>query len=656
VLGINTRKYHGLLVAALSPPVDRRVCLLKLDEEVNVGNSIYPLSANEFQDGVFPKGYMFLKGFSVSPFPKYIYVLDDVEVRKIIFMPYGKNAVITIYRILNKSDLNVKIRVFSLIDWRHFHSVTNRWRIPWEFVSKHESKGIDISFEDSHGTLAMRTTKGRYFPTGKWFEKVYLREEAKRGESCLNDSYQSGYFEIEVKAKENEKIAIIAVAERNETYTRRVLTELPANLYDIEALYERELRHHENLLTKFYESHRNILVNDWLNWIILATNMFIVRGLDPKQKSVIAGYYWFETWGRDTFISLPGLMLVTGRYVDAREVFLTFKERSRQGLIPNFLPDQAGQPAYNAVDATLWYVNAVLQYLKYTGDFKFVQEQLWETLITVVDKHEQGTAFNILLDGDGLLRHGSQLTWMDAAIDGQPVTPRAGKAVEVQALWYNTLKIMELLAGRFKEKDKTEKYAQMAEKAKRSFVDKFWNPKKNCLFDTITEDGADTSMRPNQIFAVALDFSMLNGTKCEKIVDVVHQELSTPYGLRTLARNDPRYVGIYAGDRRSRDKAYHNGAVWPWLLGPFITAFLKTKGHVEYRREYTLKNFLMPLFTTQIRNFGLGTLNEVFDDESPCVPRGCIAQSWSVAEPLRVYVEDVVYVRPKYENEVLQRL
>jgi predicted glycogen debranching enzyme len=498
------------------------------------------------------------------------------------------------------------------------------------------------------------TTNGHYVATGKWIEKMYYREEAKRGESCLDDCYQLGCFQIDVKAKENVKFAITAVADRNEDYAQKVLAEMPVTMYDIEALYERETKHHENLLTKFYEEHRGIQAKNWLNWIILATSMFTVKAINSKQNSVIAGYHWFGTWGRDTFISLPGLMLVTGRFENARQVFLTFKNQCKNGLIPNFFPDKTGQPAYNTVDATLWYVNAVLQYLKYTGDFRFVQEKLWETLKTTIENYARGTAFNIHVDSDGLLYHGSQLTWMDAAIDGQPTTPRAGKAVEVQALWYNALKIMELLANKFKEKDKAERYADMAEKTRKSFVEKFWNPEKNYLFDVISEHGEDDSLRPNQIIAVALDFTMLDNVKNEKIVDVVHQELLTPYGLRTLARNDPKYAGIYAGDRRSRDNAYHNGTVWPWLLGPFIPAFLKTKGSVDYRREYALKNFLLPLFTEQSLKAGLRTISEIFDGEPPHTPRGCIAQAWSVAEPFRTYVEEVMQIKPKHEREVLQ--
>jgi predicted glycogen debranching enzyme len=498
----------------------------------------------------------------------------------------------------------------------------------------------------------MKTTSGQYNAAGRWIEKVHYREEAVRGESCFDDYYQLGYFEVGVKANKNENFAIIAVADKNETDAVKALAEMPATIYDIEALQEREMKRREDLLAKFYEEHKSISINDWLNWIVLATDTFIVKGTDDVQKFVIAGYHWFETWGRDTFISLPGLMLVTGRFEDARKVFLTFKKHCKQGLIPNFIPNQLEQPAYNTVDATLWFMNAVLQYVKYTNDFKFVREQLWEALKTIIEDHVKGTAFNIHMDSDGLLSHGSQLTWIDATIDGQPINPRAGKAVEVQALWYNTLKTMELLANRFKEKSEAEKHLQMAEKAKENFVRKFWNAQKNCLFDVVTENGRDESLRPNQIIAVALDFTMLDDVKSEKIIDLVYHELLTRYGLRSLAKGDPRYIGIYAGDRRSRDKAYHNGTVWPWLLGPFTTAFLKTKGRTEFRSEYALKNFLLPLFTEQILKAGLGTISEIFDGDPPHTPRGCISQAWSIAEPLRAYVEDVMQVRPRYEKEV----
>jgi predicted glycogen debranching enzyme len=655
-LGINTRKYHGLLVAAFHPPGDRRVCLAKLDEEVSIGNDTYPLGANEFQNGVFPQGYRSLKEFSLSPFPKYVYSIGNVKVEKTIFMPSEKNAVVASYDILNKSDFDVRIRIFPLVNWRHFHSVTDRWKIPWEFVQGRDEKKLDISFDTPQSALLMKATNGHYSADGKWVERMYYREEALRGESCLDDCYRLGFFEVDVKAGKNGNFAIIAVGDKNELEARKVLAELPDTTYDLDALLKLETKRREDFLANFHGEHENVSSDDWLSWIILATDTFIVKGIDDVQKSVIAGYHWFEAWGRDAFISLPGLMLVTGRFEDARKVFLTFQKHFQQGLIPNFIPDQLAPPAYNSVDATLWFANAVLQYLKYTDDFGFVREQLWETLRATVENYAKGTVFNIRVNDDGLLSCDSQLTWMDAAVDGQPVTPRAGKPVEVQALWYNTLKIMELLAGRFKEIAEAEKYSLMAEKTMKSFVEKFWNSENGCLFDVVNDNGEDGSLRPNQIIAVALDFSMLDNSRNGKVVDLVNRELLTPYGLRTLARNDPKYVGVYSGDRRSRDEAYHNGTVWPWLQGPFTTAFLKTKGYDAYRREYALKSFILPLFTEQALKVGLGTISEIFDSEPPHTPRGCISQAWSVAEPLRAYVEDVMLIRPKYEKEILQGL
>jgi len=354
---------------------------------------------------------------------------------------------------------------------------------------------------------------------------------------------------------------------------------------------------------------------------------------------------------------LPGLMLVTGRFEDAKQTFLAFKKYFKEGLIPNFVSDRDLCPIYNSVDATLWYVNAALQYLKYTGDFKFVEENLWEILEKIVESFAKGTVFNIHVDGDGLLLHGPQLTWMDSAVDGQPVTPRAGKAVEVQALWFNALRILEFLAKRFREESQAENFGRLAEKVKESFVTKFWNSDKACLFDVVDEKGCgDSSIRPNQVMAVSLDFTMLDKAKSEKIVDLIHRELWTPYGLRSLTKADPRYVGAYSGDRRSRDRAYHNGTVWPWLLGPFTTSYLKVKGCSDYRRKYAFENFLLPLFTQQIFRAGLGTISEIFDGDPPHNPRGCIAQAWSIAEPLRAYVEDVMQVKPKYEKEILGSL
>jgi predicted glycogen debranching enzyme len=653
VLGVNTRKYHGLLVAALHPPGDRTVSLAKLDEEVLVDSNIYPLGANEFHGKIFPRGYLFLKDFSLSPLPRYIYQGQDVEVRKTIFMPKEKNAVTVVYKVLNRSAFEAKIHVFPLLTCRHFHSVIDRWQNPVDYSQKQNDREVEVTFNTPKATVITFATKGKFKEKATWVERLYYREEAMRGESSTDDCFQPGYFEVPVTSKLEDEFALITSVSESSQNSREILDAVGTTMYDVNGQLGHELERREELLVHFYDSHKTAPVNDWLEWVLLAADAFIAKG-DSDRRAVIAGYFWFETWGRDTFVSLPGLLLATGRVKDAEKILLNFMHYSRQGLIPNYVNDQSGEAVYNTVDATLWYVNAVLQFLKYTGDFKFIRKQLWENLKGIIDSHERGTSFGIRLDSDGLLEHGPQLTWMDAEVESEAVTPRMGKAVEIQALWYNALKTMELLASNFGEVSLAEKYDDMAFEARKSFNKKFWNGERGCLFDVVAASGADASFRPNQTVAVSLDFTMLANDKSEQIVGVVQRELVTPYGLRTLARSDSRYKGMYVGDRRSRDQAYHNGTVWPWLLGPFVTAFLKTKGHGEFRLEYALKTFLLPLFTQQIFEAGLGSLSEIFDGDAPHAPRGCVAQAWSVAEPLRTYLEDVIRVRPKYEKKALQ--
>lgn len=652
VLGINTRKYHGLLVAALPPKGERRICLAKIDEEVTIGNTRYSLGSNEYQNGIFPRGHRFLEEFSISPFPKYVYAVEDIKIEKKVWMPNGKNTTIVVYKIWNKGRDKTKIRVFPLVNGRYFHSVRDRrGSSSPQFMQRPINRGINVEFLNSNFVLVMKSTQGEYFSQERWLEGMYFREEADRGESYLDDCYQPGYFEVDLEGNK-VKFAIYSQVDEKGEDTGGIKLEDDFILQEIEDCTKKEIRRCRKRVIDFYEAHRGIPEKNWLKWIILATDDFIIRDCTRDHKSVIAGYHWFKTWGRDTFIALPGLMLVTGRSRDAKRVFLTFREHFKHGLIPNFLPEQDEEPVYNSVDATLWYINAVLQYLKYTGDYRFVKEQLWETLKSAVEHYERGTIYGIRRGNEGLLHHGPQMTWMDATIESQPVTPREGLAVEVQALWYNALKVMQLLANVFNEKG-SRRYARLAEEAEKGFIDTFWNLEKNSLVDCITGHRYDYRLRPNQIIAVALDFTILDEVKNKKIVDSIHDHLVTPYGLRTLGKKEVRYRGIYAGDRRSRDQAYHNGTVWPWLLGPFTTAFLKTRGNAEKERRYAWKNFLSPLFTHQIFNYGLGTLNEIYDGDPPHKARGCIAQAWSIAEPLRAYVEDILQIRPP-KDDVLQ--
>jgi len=655
VLGINTRKYHGLLVASLNPPVDRWVFVTKLDEEVQIENKTYPIGSNEFRHGIQPMGYRFLSSFSLAPFPTYSYHVRGVQLQKTIFMPYEKNATIVGYRVLNLNENNASIRILPLINYRHFHSITNKDKSTFRFIQKPFENGVAIQLSPPTSTLIIFSTYGQYLTSGgKWIEDMYFQADDSRGESCLDDNFQPGCFELNVAPRERKKFYVFAIVGKSESEAQNLLLSLHEGPVSINDLYEQEFKRQKGLLIRFQEQYINIKMEDWLKWLILTTNSFIVHRESTKTKSVIAGYHWFEDWGRDSLISLPGLTLVTGRFEDAKDILLTFKYYCHMGIVPNRFPDQAGNnPVYNTVDATLWYFNAVLQYIKYTGDLDFVQEELWNTLQSMIEHHVQGTLYDIRVDEDGLITHGPQLTWMDAIINGSPITRRDGKAVEIQALWYNALKTMELLATHLNQKEEAKEYSTMAERAKESFREKFWDSHMGCLFDVVHKEQRDLSLRPNQVIAISLDFSMPDKAMREAIVETVWKRLWGRYGLKTLPEDDPRYVGKYLGDRFHRDNAYHNGTVWPWLLGPFITAFLKVKNYEERWRIFAFKNFLQPLFQEEVFQAGLGTISEIFDGDPPHTSQGCIAQAWSVAEPLRAYVEDVLLKRPPHEQQIV---
>jgi len=651
VLGVNTRKYHGFLIAAFNPPIDRRVLLNKLDEEVQIGSKSYSIWSNEFEYGIQPNGYRFLSGFSLNPFPTYKYTVEEVQLRKTIFMLHGKNATVVSYDIFNPHNDKVSIRVFPLVNCRHFHSITDKDKLNWEFIQKPFEQGVIVHPSVPLSTLIISSDGGQYFAgKGQWMERMHFRVDSSRGESCQDDGFQPGWFESNVAPEERKKFFVVATAGKTEGEAKNTFSSI---CKDIEALRDQELKRREGLLVKFQEQYSDIKIEDWLKWLVLATDSFIVNRVSTKARSVIAGYHWFEDWGRDSLTSLPGLTLVTGRFEDAKQILLTFKHYCRRGIIPNRFPDDEGEkPDYNTVDATLWYFNAVLQYLKYTEDFDFVRVELWNALRSIIEHHIQGTLHNIRVEDDGLIAHGHQLTWMDASVNDRVVTPR-GKAVEIQALWYNALKTMELLATRFNQKEDAKKYSSMAEKARKNFIKEFWNAEKGFLFDVVHEGQAVSSLRPNQVIAVALDFSMLDKAMGEKVVETVWKGLFANYGLRTLPEDDPRYIGKYLGDWSHRNQAYHNGTAWAWLLGPFTTAFLKLKNHEERWRAFAFNTFLRPLFQKETFQAGLGTISEIFDGDPPHTPRGCIAQAWSVAEPLRAFVEDVMLKRPPYERQIL---
>ncbi len=653
VLNINSRKYHGLLVVAFNPPVDRHILLSKIDEEVQIGNDTYALGSNEFRDTIFPDGYKRLTSFTLNPFPTFSYQVSGIHLKKEAFAPYQKNWVVMHYEVLNSLDKTIFMNVYPLVNARHFYDTTDRHSRETKFIQETIPNGVQIGTQPEEGHLAILSTDGHYTPNnGVWVEKMYFRIDDSRGESCTDDNYRPGFFRTEVPPKGKKEFYVAAIGGRAR---EDVASQRPSMFGKnfIRSIYTKELSREVQLLQSFYGKRTEIKPEDWLSWLVLSADAFVVRRRSTGGKSVIAGYHWFEDWGRDTLISLPGLTLVTGRFSDAEEILLTFRHYCRDGLLPNRFPDRTGdEPVYDSVDTSLWFFNAVLQYLKYTGKFDFVQKQLWETLRDIVEQHIRGTPFGIRMDEDGLLLHGPRLTWIDASVKGKPVNPRAGKAVEIQALWYNALRVVEMLASRFGTPEEAQRYGSIARNARTSFNEKFWWPKDGYLHDTVESEQGDPSLRPNQVIAACLDFCMLDDVRREKVVDSVWRGLWGTYGLGSLSSADPGYIGRYVGGFDHRDTAYHNGTVWAWLLGPFVTAFLKVKKHKAYWRRFAFEEFLRPVFLEQTLRAGLGTISEIFDGDPPHSPRGCISQAWSVAEPLRAYVEDILLKRPPYEGNL----
>lgn len=649
-LGVNDRKYHALLVAALRPPGERTVVLSKLDEDVKVADQTFQLGTNEFQGSIYPEGYKYLEGFSLDPFPTYTYATEHFRLSKQIVMPLDQNSVIAYYEVSNRAASDLTINIYPLVSYRHYHYVIAN---PLYLHQTKTDSGVELLFNNPATTTILRAVGGAKFTEQpRWVTGVFYREEANRGESAVDNGYQPGYFQFTVSAGDTKMFAIATTIGGNHEDTNRTLNCYGLSMPELDAFLSKELEKRRGILSSFYSANNQVSADDNLSWLLLSANDFIAKGTST-QRFIIAGYQWFGSWGRDSFVSLPGLMLSTGRFSEAKSVLLNFSNYIKRGLVPNLIDDKTGEPMYNTVDGTLWFINAVLQYLKYTNDQKFAK-QIWPDLNDVIVNHRDGTLNEIKVDSDGLLSHGPQLTWMDTVVDGAPFTPRAGKAVEVQALWYNALKTMELLGNRFNERHIAAEYSEMAQKAKNSFNQRFWDESQGCLYDVIDpSNNPDPSIRPNQSIVGALDFQLLEKEKMQSVVKYVQNELLTPAGLRTLSPSDPRYKGHYEGTRPDRDRAYHNGSIWPWLTGPFTTAYLKANGYSQNNVEYAYQNFIKTLLDFGLPRGGLGTLNEINDGDPPYTPRGCIAQAWSVAEPLRAYIEDILMIRPKYEKEVL---
>jgi len=616
ITGANTRRYHGLLVAATKPPVGRTVLLSKFEETLIVDGKHYDLSTNYYPGAVHPQGFSFLTTFRLDPFPIFTFVVGGIEMEKSVFMPYGENTVVVQWKITKfhgAHEDQIKIEVRPLVAFRDFHALTRENQV----ANTHLGEGgdlVSLRLYDVWPTLHFAHDAISLDPNGCWYKDFEYPTERERGLEFQEDLYNPCRFDFYL-SKKNPVATIIASTEK---YAAK----------DAELLKKSEIARRKKLLAK------TAIGEPTLSQLTLAADQFIVRR--DVAKSVIAGYHWFCDWGRDTMISLPGLTLATGRLEDARSILTTFVASVDQGLLPNRFSDYGEAPEFNTVDATLWMFHAVHQYFESDGDRDFVRKLLYPKLINVIDHHVQGTRHNIRMDVDGLLQAGepgAQLTWMDAKIGDWVVTPRIGKPVEIQALWYNALRVMESFAKEFGDKQNTTRFASMAMTVSASFEESFWNADAGCLFDVVGNAIQDAAIRPNQIFAVSLPFPILNGDRAKSVVSVVERELLTPYGLRTLSPNDKGYKGTYGGDMVERDSAYHQGTVWPWLIGAYIDALLLVEG-VNKDSVAKAESALQPLAIYSLTT-GLGQLPEVFSGDIPHAPGGCIAQAWSVAEVLR---------------------
>ncbi|MHB1043749.1 MAG: amylo-alpha-1,6-glucosidase [Eubacteriales bacterium] len=622
IINANTRKYHGLLVAALNPPGWRVVQLVKLDERLTCGECSYNLAANESGAGFLESGFVHQQQVKIEEFPTFVYSFADIYLHKTVFMVHGQNTTVILYQVNNGAEPGV-IRLTPMVNCRGYHFITKQGQI--DFTRQEIPWGISIKGREDIPPLRLTCSSGDFVREGYWYNGMAYAVERERGENPFEDHYVPGYFEVPLAPGEQKTFTLVASTGEFDDL-------------DGPAMLEKEKRRIRQLVDM--AGYQDELARG----LVRAADAFIVKRRSTGAKTVIAGYPWFTDWGRDTMISLPGLTLVTKRYEEAREILITYARQCKKGLLPNSFRIGAKDPIYNTVDASLWFFHAVHKYLLYTGDTDFIKNEVYPVLKDIVEWYKNGTDFNIGMDKDGLLRAGSpdiQLTWMDAKVDDWVVTPRHGKAVEINALWYNAVCVLKGLAGLFGD---TNPYPGLANRIKDNFQRIFWNQKEGNLYDVVTPEAKDGRVRPNQLLAVSLPYSTLTLEQAHRVVHKVWQDLYATYGIRSLSPADRDYRGVYIGDRVQRDGAYHQGTAWSWLMGPFITAYRRVHNYTAASRAQAAI-FVSP-FRDHLRNHGVGFISEIYDGNEPVIPRGCFAQAWSVAEILRAYVEDVLEISP----------
>ncbi len=627
IIGCNTRRYHGLLVGSLNPPTNRIIALSACMEMVISEQRVFNLSTFEFPDKFAPQGFDYVKCFRQDTGVHFYYELDEIQLTKSIYLVRDTDTVALVYdfalprRI--KEHVDFVLRPFVAL--RDFHALQKSYA---PLCSSWLGSALLVRYDTSHSCKLLLSCPSANFEKDEqwWFNFVY-RNDRERGQDFAEDLWTPGFF----KCRIDSPTRIILWANLS---TRSNPVDMTGA--DIDMVRRELLTHQSSILNgTLKRKDRRLAI------LYLAADRFVTKRQTDHtvRTTILAGFPWFADWGRDAFIALQGLLLSTGRFEEAKSVLTTFAQAADEGMIPSRFDDNSDTTYFNSVDASLWFINAAFQYLNATGDSKAFTEELLPVIRWVMDSYYKGTRFCIHADDDELITAGSsdtQLTWMDAKYDGVAFTPRYGKAVEVNALWYNAVcNLAQFYAQR--DVDAAKHYKALADRVAAGFCELFWNERKGYLNDCILPDGSvDDSLRPNQLFAVSLAFSPLSAQQQKSVVDVVQKELLTPYGLRTLNVQDSRYKSTYTGPQQQRDEAYHQGTVWPFLIGPFVEGYLKVNGSSRKSKKKAAE-FIEPLLQHLTDEGCLGNACEIFDGDVPHKPRGCFAQAWSIGELVRAY-------------------
>ena len=635
MIGAHSRTHQGYLIASLHAPIERYLVFSKINETATVGTSTVSFETSQHRASgktVYTEGQKFLTSFIYDGSVHYTYETDNFSFEKHITLKRNANVCAVAYE-LTAGDNDCTFTLTPLFNYREHSESSTPDTLRFEtftedrtfYLVPEKNKDIAIRFQTSEGTFSERKTV--------YDVDMQLQIEVDLETDGLDCHYCPVDLSIAVPANTTKKVSILcSIGDVNERPA-------PVSATEAFSILEENARCHAELFEK--AGYRDSFANQ----LVLASDQFLTYRESTKMMTVLAGLPWFTDWGRDTMIAFTGLTLCTKRFKEAEEILLTFARYIRHGIVPNMFPDDNKPPLYNTVDASLWYFYAVYQYLHYNPAAEaeaFVKEQIFPHLKEIISAYEKGTDFSIYMEDDGLIHAGSgldQITWMDVRVGDWVATPRHGKPVEINALWYNALRIMESLCEKFDED--ASAYRTRANQVKESFNAKFWDSSNQCLFDVVDGDEPDDHIRPNQIYAVSLPFSLLPEEQEKAVVALVEKELFVGCGLRSLAPDHPDYHGIYCGALAKRDAAYHQGTAWGFLLGGFFSAYMKVNHHSSSAAANAVR-MLEPVRKHLTDSGCIGSISEIFDGDAPHNPRGCYAQAWSVGEVLRCYCEDIL--------------